>query len=64
MKHRNGMIDKECSCGKKFIKLPTDFRFVCCGDAFDGIYFDCDQCGSTIFIRSTTKSDSDLVNKN
>lgn len=42
---------KRCSCGRMHFTLPDSYRMQAANDPFDGIYFECVECQSTLFVR-------------
>lgn len=39
-----------CRCGMVYVELPAGYAVRKMGDAFDGVYFACGNCGQSIFI--------------
>ena len=50
------IINKTCSCGKKWLHLPETARTQFSSDELAGHYFECD-CGSTLFIPFEKESE-------
>lgn len=41
---------RQCSCGVKHELIVEGFEFMDLGDPLDGLYFNCHECGSTLFV--------------
>lgn len=51
------IINKTCSCGTIHLVLPTNHKVTDNGDVFDGIYFECKSCDTTLMITKCQVSD-------
>lgn len=49
------VINKQCACGMFYKYVPALCKIIKHGDAFDGIWFDCSYCHTTLFVPAGEK---------